>query len=497
MADEIDNNINLFTDNSIRMHDDLQDLVIQEEDQISTGDLRNEYASALQQEPFLLTDRAKEIVQQSVNEPIFRDYDYNEEDMPKKLDIVQIPMDAAVDITTIDNSIINTTNKYTTLIMQTIERLNKVKKRILTNQQRINDINFICDIYNGMKNVIQINDENMTGQYIFSQNTFSAFAPNMKEVGISVTSVDGNGYSGNAHVLNSTGNYVIESDDRSNIENITDNSPITVYEYSRIYSSDPERPAIDDVYYDNKSVRCTISLAGESSFNVLKIESEAKDLHVDDVLISNDGKTYHSALSNHIELTASMYENFNYANGANMVEFPYTKYVKLILSSDQVMNDYDLGCDRVDVTTKDKPDTVIKRIKRSARKAIQIQGITAMECSYQESVMITDNLIPSSGSFKKVAVFANQYIPDGMDMEDNGTSLIKYELLINGAEHTVVPINSNANGVKIISCDEYIYSKSDTEFIDEEIKSLQLRVTISVPDDQFSPLIGNLKVCVG
>ena len=458
---------------------------------ISVEEIRKQYAETLVKEPFLDKTWADAIAETPVNEPIFRSYDFHAEDQPRRIDFVEIATDAMIDIASVDSKIIDTTNKYTTLISGTINRLNEVKRRLARAKRRIEDINFICNSYNGMKNVIQIDDSNMSGQFIFNDNTFAAFANTQQEVALSVLNVSGNGYVGNAHVVQDK-TYLIDSDDRSNVNYITDASALTVFEYSRICSQLSSGPIIDDVNYDDKEARCTIEVSAKSEFNMFKIESDMAGIKIEDVLISDNGKTYHSALSANTNLTSDMYHNFNYVAGSNIVCFNKTKYAKLILSSDFYRVE-DLGYTYTDISSG-KPKRYIRALQNAVRKIISIGKLSAYLNTYQDSYMISDNLAPITG-LTRVAIFANQYIPE--TQEYTNREYITYELIVNGTTYKMSPINSGGKYTTLITTDKEQYENSSIVILDEDIRTLQLKVSMHPIGDNLSPFVGNLKICLG
>ena len=478
-------------DNTTDLQESLDNIILDDSSIVTTGQLRSIYAEQLANEPFSMKEEADRIANAPLNNRIFQDKNYNPEELPQRKDILKIATDITVDLSSVDNTIIGTSNKYAKLISGTISRLNNVKRRLFTNQQRISDINFICSTYSGISNIIPMSNSNVTGSYTYFDNTFSAFASTYTQVPIRINGVSGNGYSGNYHVLDSNSNYLYETEDRSNIYNLSDNSPVTVYEYSRICSS--ERIDADDVNYDNNEVICTISIASESVINCLKLDTSITDLKIRDVLTSNDsGMKYSSALSKQVSLTESMYNNFDYANGSNIICFPPTNLVKIVLSSNYAVSSEELGYTYADTSTG-TPIKKIRKLNNAVRKVIQLYGITAYYNTYKDSVMITDNLAPVIGC-NKVAIFANEYIPEYFS---GNKDYIEYELIINGETYQVEPINSNKSGTKMISYSEYKYENTNALFLNEKIKTLQLRVKFNIENEHSTAYLGNLKLCIG
>jgi hypothetical protein len=101
--------------------------------------------------------------------------------------------------------------------------------------------------------------------------------------------------------------------------------------------------------------------------------------------------------------------------------------------------------------------------------------------------------VPLNTEIGSIAVFSNEYIPEYLGEKN----LIKYTFIINGEEYEVVPINSNKSGTKMICYREFSYMEPSVKMLVESIKSAYLRVDIDVTDQNCTPFVNNLKVCIG
>lgn len=483
----------------------LQTMYIPDSELAKTPDLRSEYAKSMTEAPFNNKDRAKQIINKSLEEPIFEPHEWHPEDLPVRIDFLQASMDAAMDIMTVDYNIIAAENKYVNLISDTISRMNLVKERINRDKQRLEDINFITSAYSGLSNVIPITKDNISGSYTFNNNVYTAAATAQTDIPINILSVTGNGYTGNSYVLDPTDTFIEETDDRGKYSNLSDNTPLTVFEYSRLCSKDKsvyhnidtgsnkENSIVND---DDKDVTCTIEFAPQSDdkqINLIKLDSPESGIKIQDVLISDNGKNYKSALGKSIDLTTDAYHAIDYTAGAAVVSFPTCSYVKLVLSSNHIDTSEQLGYKSI-IIKDGKPETCIVKLDNAVRKIIRLGGINAYYNSYTKSSLLTDNLGPSENeSYKTIALFANEYIPDAYSDE---LTPIVYTATVNGQEYNIVPVNSQADGTKMISCAEDHYDNAEVRFIDDEIKTVQVRVTLTPDSNGCTPFVGNLKLCI-
>jgi len=488
-------------DNSLELQKDLYSIIVPQESIVKTEGFRKEYAKVIAAAPFLDPARADEIVASKDNEPIFKIKKMHPEDQPKRTDLVQMAADVTVDLTAADYQVMDTANRYTTLIAGTINRMNAVKERILRNKERLEDINFITAAYKGLGESVIITEDVCSGSYLYHNGIYGSFCPQPPseiKKKIQILSVEGNGYVGNAHVLVQGDKYLEETDNRGKVEYISDNSPLTIFEYSRICSKDASQNKLNegsayDVNRDDKDVNCIITMmsSGDSGINMLDIDSAGGTVVIKDVLISGDNINYHSVLQSEIDLSVDMYHAANHIAGSGKVCFPTSRYVKLVLSSDYCEPGESLGYSEVDLSGK-KPEIVIRRLKNAVRKVVKIGSLNAYNCEYNGGNILTGDLAPAEGC-KTIAVFANEYIPYGINNPDEA---IKYVLYVNGEEYSVTPINSDKPGIKMISCAESRFEGVNVKFIEEKIKTVQLRVKINSNAD-ITPFVGNLKLCIG
>ena len=504
----------ILNDNSMDLQEEVAQVILPESAMTTTGDLRNQYAQNMAKAPFNDNARALEIQKAPLEQPIYEPSEYGEDDLPNRRELLREAMDATMDIATLDNSIVCAANKYARLIANTIGRLNEVKKRLKQDQQKQQDIQFLKSAYKGLSNVVNLTNENMTGSYVYTNNTFMSAQTSVQQVLYEVEKITGNGYSGNDYVLDKEGAFIKHYNDCSQKGYITDDSLLTTYEYSRLCSKSGKyyykssaapsesQPEPQETNHDDKDVVCTIQMVVKknASVNMLKLDAGTDDIKIMDVQISNDGKKYHSALSDTIDLSEDMYHAMNYVPGSDIVCFPSTGYLSLTLSSSHINIGEKLGMQRIE-TVNGEPAATIYNLDGIVRKVIPIDGIRLFSCSYTDSVLHSENVCPENGC-KRVAVFCNQYVPDDARRQQKiarakQDDAIVYTLFINGQPYVVQPINSDKDGIKMISCEENSYGESNVEFIGEPIKTVQLQIEINSGSRDATAFIGNLKICIG
>lgn len=491
--------ITIIDDNVSEMQKVLEDLEIDANDLISVGEIRSAYASSLSSPPFNNSSKAEDVVQADMYKPLSKTYSLNGESVSTYGMISNMVTDIGIDTISVDHEIINTANKYTTLVSGMLKRLKAARQRLARNRQRVEDINFICSSYAGMKDVQVLSDKDFSGKYTYSNGSFGAEAKVMDQVKYIIDDISGNGYVGNAYVLTPTGEYAQEQNDTGDMSNITDNSPNTIFEYSRLVNEDTgaytpniqnkDRQAV--VNFDDKDVECTITLHSDSNaFNTIVFSEPGDGLRVTKVEVSEDGVSYKDYLGTMVELNGSAYTANGYSPGCNLVSVPLTRYARIHLASSAVANDYALG--RNVLSVDGTPKVKIERLTNAKRKVISFGGIIAYNATYQKSTIRTGNLAPTNGC-QKIAIFANSYIP----MEIPAAKVpIKYEMIVNGETYEIKPINSDSAGIKIISGPGNTYRNSGTYFIDDKIYTAQLQITFEV-QNETSPYVGNIKACVG
>lgn len=499
----------ILNDNSVELQQEITEVLLPDSAKTTTGDLRKEYAESMNKAPFNDEKRMQGILSTDLDKTIFRDYDFLAEEEPDRKKLLCAAMDASMEIATLDNAVVTATDQYARLIANTIGRLNAVKERLQRNKERRADIEFARNAYNGLKNVQTLTESDVSGSYGYYNKTFMAAPQSIRQVRFSVEKITGNGYSGNSYVLDEDGNFVEAYDDRSLLANISDDSVLTAYEYSRLcsvngksYYTTSTSPETNvslpyEVNYDDRDAVCTITIRtnGNHAANMLAVDATSGDMKILDLQTSDDGVRYASAITKSIDFGNDIYHAENYVPGSNVVCFPETQCIRLVLSSGHVNDGEKLAYEKTEIVGG-VPVKNLVQMNDAVRKVISIGGIRLYSCKFYDSVMQTGNICPENGC-KRIAVFCNEYVTEEDAPKSETKPQIVFKLYINGAMHVVQPINSNADGIKLISCAESGYGDDSVLFVNEPIKTAQLQIELNPTKDELTPFIGNLKVCVG
>ncbi len=401
------------------------------------------------------------------------------------------------DINDIDDILINTGNSINNLFQETITRLNNVKQCILTEKERYQDIQMLCNKYTDFDNVKSMNDLVFNGNYEKQNDVLMAQAYKATKMKLRVLDVQGNGYEGNKYVYN---NYEYQKDvyDTSSRNNITDKKISTYYEYSRITVQNTEDD-VTNTYFnkDNDKAKCTISFEASDAINFIDIATEDTGVYITNIQYSLDGIDYKDLnLTNKIAINdkLSSYSSYGYIYGSGLVEIPLSRFFKITFETDKNKDDV-IAHEKVLLNSLNNTDafetiTCTSIVKTAKRSAIKINDISVYKKVYNTQTRIeTDELI--TAECFSISVFANVYIPQGLS-----NSAVKFILTINGVDYEVIPINSNLNGVKVIRFSGGKSNSAYTKIIDEKIKSAKLTI-IFKNQSSVTPMVNNIKVLAG
>jgi hypothetical protein len=408
----------------------------------------------------------------SMYNPVYT-YEYiHPESAPTMDKINGIASDIAIDLLAADSEIMAIADKYNTLIEDVRNRVGILNQKLINESNRLQSLNTIVSSYNYIDNAISIGESDLSGTYTIDNNgTITCGVDTETEVVITAIDVQGNGYAGNKYVIEDN-EFISDYLPTDDLEYLTDGSEYTSFEYSRLYGQTKYIAAVNS---DNIPALCSVTFSAESSLvNSIKIDSDLEVLIIKDILTSADnGKTFVSSFGNNAD------------NGLNgYYSFPETNLFKIVFQSNQEYSE-EFGYENTNggITT----------MNDVRRKVISINGVTAFYNEYSsDSVFITTDLVADGAEMDTVSIYADEYIPSYFESNNN---YITYTLIVNGEEYEVVPMNSNKSGTKYISY-SYKYNYNDIiEHIDESIKALQLKITMTPYNDYATPYLTNLKLC--
>lgn len=406
--------------------------------------------------------------------------------------------DIKSDIDKIDKLLIDKGNAVNDLLADTIDRLDLVKSKILTEKERIQDIKMLCNKYTDFDKVITIDNKNAYGQYNYADNSFLSQVKSYKKNVLHIDDIVGNGSEGNKYIF-LNGSYVQDSLNTANRMALIDGSVNSYWEYQRITASATEKYLIHDFYPDSEEAKCTITLISTDKMNQLQILTPIDSTKVIGLQYSNDNINYTAMTIPDITFDKlDSYENTGYIYGSNIISLPNCYCAKITLQSNSSSNDivaYERSMFTDDTFNEEEANDVQTEttfIESAKRHVIKINDILAYSNLYAgNSYFKTDNLVDGTDDVYAVSVFANVYLPSQLSDDS-----VEFILTVNGVDHEVQPINSELDGVKIV---RYSKGKSKTEYTDltdEVINSVVLTVKIK-SSKNLTPYINNVKVLLG
>ena len=352
--------------------------------------------------------------------------------------------------------------------------------------EQVEDINTICGLDSAYSSVLPIyaSDFQYIGSAEVDKKTISASPVKINEIDYDIISIGGNGYSGNAFVYNNE-TFENEDEDKSDPIYIMDSNDLTVYEYSRLCTHEKQESISGIINFDDKEVECIITMSAKQKVCQAEISSDDQDLVLKKIEISDDGMVFTTYLDRNIRIndTNECYTNPDYIYGAGIICFPYTKFVRITLSNNTVLND---------VIAIEDDDGKIKKVN-AYRKKISIKNIRLFDTEYEENTFITNNILQDS-SVDKVALFVSEYIPDHF----TDTGFIDYSLIVNGHEYNVFPVNSSSSGKTMVKFKDIEVEENGYSYLlKETIKTVKVKITIRPFNKKETPFVSNIKLCMG
>lgn len=405
------------------------------------------------------------------------------------------------DLVQIDTALVAAGDQIYKLMTNTILRLDNIHANIMTEKERYQDMQMLCNKYNDYDNVKLLDDTSFKGSFVYDDGTFSPYRTSTKSVKLAVLDVAGNGYEGNNYVYKDYmfTNTIVNSSIRNNM---IDDKLTSYYEYSRITVGNDEDIDNEDFNKDNIEAQCTISFQAEEGINEIQIMSDDTNIEITNVSYSTDGVEYVDMKIPYISINNKLdsYENYGYIYGSGKIVFPQkTALFKVTFKSKGYKNDQ-IAYEKMLINIEDfdetgiemtpEVDEVITIVKSAKRHAIKINGIVGNLYQYIPKTKIQTHELLSQ-EVNAISLFANVYVPQSLDDD-----AVKFILTVNGKDYEVVPINSHLNGTKIIRFSTGNNSSPYTERLGEKIKSASLSV-IFKNTAKAAPYINNVKILIG
>lgn len=447
---------------------------------------KEEYAKELASRG--LIDKAKEVALLDDYKPILSPVEIHPETEISKNDINQIFEDISVDLDIINSNTSIASARFKNLLETTIMKLNDIKKVLRTEKERQEDINILSNKYNNFSNVILISDKNSSSDLDYYKEAFAIKSASYKKISGEIIEITGNGYEGNEYVYKNDA-FISKVTNSSDKDNITDNNLMTYYEYSRITANNTEKEVFPLVNFDSIMARCSILIKANEPINTLEISMDTDDVILESLSTSSDGNSFTTSSIRDIALNSkkSRFSTEDYIFGSGLLSFQDCSYVKLVFRANKNSKD------TIAFTKKNYDgESELIKLNTAKRSVIRINDISFGKRTYNASgKLIFNNFI--TDPVKSIAIFANEYATDGIDLRDS----IKYTLTINGLDYDVIPINSQYNGKKIIRTTSHTLPAEHVHYLNESIKSATLTINMKSSKQYASPFISDLKVLIG
>lgn len=401
----------------------------------------------------------------------------HKENEPKLKELNSNFENATNDLKEIHNSIKEIAKSCESLIGNSELFSNESISKIKQLQEKQNDINLFLNNYNNFDNVIILDDEKLSGDYSIVNKTITAKQKQSSKVKYEIINLTGNGYEGNEYVYSiKNKKYKKEIIDTSKRKAIQDEDDYTFYEYSRLYTNNPN-VNVPSINHDYNNVKCTLTLNSKDYFNTLVLKSENEDLTITSIKVSNDNIEYHDVISSPIKIDAFNCQSSLDKDG--VVSFNSSKYIKIVLESSMISTD---------IIANGKED--IKTYSDVFRRVIKINTIQLLSNEYEESsIFQTEALIDVPA--KAIAIYSEEYYPTNCFGAE-----IKYIAILNGIEHEIDPINITSSNTQIIKNSEYDSQLSNVQYTNSLIKDAIIKVYIKVPKKSNTAFIKNLKLLI-
>lgn len=404
------------------------------------------------------------------------------------------------DLHALDTLLSDTGTAINNLLLNTTLRLEEVKRSIISEKERYQDMMMLCNRYTDFESVKALDVDKFSGSYnITSDGVIFAPTTQVNKINIQIADVQGNGYEGNAYVYND-GKYQKDTYNTADRSQMVDDSRSTYYEYSRLVVDEVEENAPRMIFNkDNEHALCTLYIQAEDLVNYIDITTEDSDLSIVSIQYSSDDIEYKQLEIPQITINNVLdsYGKTGYIYGSGKIAVPLSQFFKITLQANSFKTDtiaYEKTIFENDenVSANSIPylNTVSQIVPSAKRSAIKINDIKAYKNVYSTKTSIVSPELITAHAYS-IAVFCNVYVP--YPLED---SCVKFKMTINGKEYDIVPINSDLNGIKVIRFSGGKSSTSYTELITEPIKSAKLTIQF---DNRASatPYLNNFKILIG
>lgn len=406
------------------------------------------------------------------------------------------------DLHALDTLLVDTGTAINDLLINTSLRLEEVKKSIISEKERYQDMMMLCNRYTDFESVKALDVTKFSGSYNQTKDGV-IYAPctQMNKVNVRCVDVQGNGYEGNAYVYDkSTSKYHKDICNTADRGQMTDDSSSTYYEYSRLVVDEVEENAPRMIFNkDNEHALCTIYFYTEDIVNYIDISSEDSDISITAIQYSADGIDFKLLETPEIKINNILesYGQYGYIYGSGKIAVPMAQHFKITFQANNFKTDtiaYEKTIfendENVSVNSIPYLNTSTQIVPSAKRSVIKINDIKAYKNIYSPKASIVSPELITAHAYS-IALFCNVYTPYPLD-----ETSVKFKMNINGQEYEIVPINSDLNGTKVIRFSGGKSSTSYTELITEPIKTAKLTIQFDCKSSA-TPYLNNFKILIG
>lgn len=302
--------------------------------------IKKAYRNLLQKRGYY--EEASSVNVKDFTDPVYEPLTIHAEIEPNLDQINNALQRIAIDIVALDSQYRSAASLYDDLMTEVLTDLDNVDNIIDMEEERIQDLNIIAGNITSFTTIKTLSAKDLTGTCSLENDyTFMCHSTDRTSVNLQIDDVSGNGYEGNNYVY-SNGTYENSILDSSIRNKMIDSYSNTYWEYSKLSAQKGSQHYPADINFDDLGAECTITISGDKTFNSVRLQSDIKEISVEQISISDDdGVTYYDTMYKPVKIlsAAQKYEDSSYIYGSGLLCFPGTNYIKIRLKSDVTLGE--------------------------------------------------------------------------------------------------------------------------------------------------------------
>lgn len=428
-------------------------------------------------------EEAKKKIALSEKEPLFdRRFIHAEED-PCVKDYNTMLLESSLDLTALEHELMNGASELKVLADTIALRFKAIEMKLNEEKMIRDHMKLLCNAFENFQDIVHVDRymEKQTCSYI--DGLYYAGTLKNESIPYDIVEITGNGMAGNAFILDEKNNF-IEQIRRSDFSQaFKDDDKLTYYDYQRLTVKQEDSYTTPEMHYDTIPARCDILLKAKDTIENCTIS--ANTCLLTGMFFSNDGINFTNALSENYILNQS-----NNLIKSDFLSLPSAEYVKLSFES---IGD---SLEKIGFYSYDNKIQKEKLIKLDSgkRHLIRIHEIVLQSHIYiDKSYFKTTNLLPYP--VQSVAIYADIYYPGHLDKKEQA---VDFEIIVNNKSYSVVPINSDRNGKKIIASSSFDFNTLYAGiYINEPLTKVEISMQFNCSHQHETAVVKNLKLLIG